>query len=117
MFLFYTLSLSNPAKYSQPNLTVIDGSLTCTSHGGYPKAQITWNPPGRLEVTENRAVEDPYTSLFNLSSSAKLNCSSGRVENVSCSVGNLTSDTILICEYCRMSLKLNPNSLDIINLL
>lgn len=98
-------------SYSKPSLVMSCNDenhsasclVTCSSHGGYPRTEIRWTISGtrntsspQWRVVNNSDMENPRTKLFNSSSTAHFNCSSGELE-ISCSVGDTTSATTPIC--------------------
>uniref|UniRef100_A0A4W6F674 Ig-like domain-containing protein n=2 Tax=Lates calcarifer TaxID=8187 RepID=A0A4W6F674_LATCA len=104
------IELSVTANYSKPTITTFcDGEnlsclVTCSSHGGYPRAKMIWNGPmsenttnHMLTIVNSSEVPNPVTMMFNSSSTANFNCSNGQLTGLSCSVGDVTSDVILVC--------------------
>uniref|UniRef100_A0A672FQW8 Immunoglobulin domain-containing protein n=1 Tax=Salarias fasciatus TaxID=181472 RepID=A0A672FQW8_SALFA len=92
------------APYSRPSISSrcdaenLSCMVECTSHGGYPSAELMWNATesngsqwrGSVNSTE---VRDPNTGLFSISSSAAFDCLGGK-QKVSCSVNDSTSDIL-----------------------
>uniref|UniRef100_A0A3B4BBE1 CD80-like immunoglobulin C2-set domain-containing protein n=1 Tax=Periophthalmus magnuspinnatus TaxID=409849 RepID=A0A3B4BBE1_9GOBI len=107
------------ANYSKPSIhhnctDKKDQCLVwCSSHGGYPKNKIIWNvttlegPPIAMMWRNDSFKEDNNTQLFNISSMASFNCSTGK-QNISCSVDGVSSVLsplffhihILTCSIC-----------------
>uniref|UniRef100_A0A3P8WQV0 Ig-like domain-containing protein n=1 Tax=Cynoglossus semilaevis TaxID=244447 RepID=A0A3P8WQV0_CYNSE len=81
------IQLNVSANYSEPTVTTncdeenLRCFVTCASHGGYPENQ------------------NSSTMLYSSSSTAVFNCSAGEWTNLSCSVGNVASKMVSICEY------------------
>ncbi|XP_072314033.1 uncharacterized protein [Eucyclogobius newberryi] len=103
------IELIMTANYSKPsvhpkNCTDQKGPclVLCSSHGGYPKNEIIWNETaleGRPSAMMWRNVtEDKNTLLFNVSSMASFDCSTGQQQNISCSVGGV-STVLSICQH------------------
>nr|XP_057936109.1 programmed cell death 1 ligand 1 isoform X2 [Doryrhamphus excisus] len=100
------IHLSVTARYSKPKITMsCDDNIclvTCASHGGYPLANLTWNDVDHnssqwwkvLNVSEER---DPDTWLYNTSSTSSFNCSDVKKRQISCCVGDVTSDVLSVC--------------------
>ncbi|KAJ0022176.1 hypothetical protein NQD34_009666 [Periophthalmus magnuspinnatus] len=96
------------ANYSKPSIhhnctDKKDQCLVwCSSHGGYPKNKIIWNvttlegPPIAMMWRNDSFKEDNNTQLFNISSMASFNCSTGK-QNISCSVDGVSS-VLSVCE-------------------
>ncbi|XP_047449230.1 uncharacterized protein LOC125013013 [Mugil cephalus] len=98
------------ARYSKPVVTGIcdDNNhsqscmVTCTSHGGYPRSQVTWYEPSgntssqMWKVLNNSEVPSPVSLVYNSSSTVLVNCSSGSL-TFTCSVGDVTSDRLSVC--------------------
>uniref|UniRef100_A0A3B4BBE6 CD80-like immunoglobulin C2-set domain-containing protein n=1 Tax=Periophthalmus magnuspinnatus TaxID=409849 RepID=A0A3B4BBE6_9GOBI len=99
---------STKANYSKPSIhhnctDKKDQCLVwCSSHGGYPKNKIIWNvttlegPPIAMMWRNDSFKEDNNTQLFNISSMASFNCSTGK-QNISCSVDGVSS-VLSVCE-------------------
>lgn len=94
------------ANYSKPQTTqeCRDGLscvVHCESHGGYPRARITWDVPDSHEwkCENNSEVQDPETLMVSTSSSAFFNCSSGEARSIRCCVGDNKSDHITVCKF------------------
>lgn len=79
--------------------------VRCKSHGGYPRAEVTWNVSGNEEwrVTAKNTETDKLTDLESTFSTVFINCSSGE-RSVSCSVRDSASDTFQVCECVTGSL-------------
>ncbi|XP_041849924.1 uncharacterized protein LOC121645500 [Melanotaenia boesemani] len=103
------LQLNVTAPYKKPIVTnsckeengVSGCHVTCTFHDGFPENRIQWdkepvNGSAKTHITEGSTEEDPITKLFNISSTAYINCSGGE-RMVSCSVGGVTLNTSLVC--------------------
>ncbi|KAK9520751.1 hypothetical protein VZT92_020620 [Zoarces viviparus] len=96
------LHLKVTANYSKPTLKVhcsdenhhFSCLVNCTSHGGYPVTELTWNISRSWKVVNNSKMTDPHTTTFNISSVAFVNCSDGYLTSLSCSVGDVISDVI-----------------------
>ncbi|KAM6932157.1 T-lymphocyte activation antigen CD86-like [Lycodopsis pacificus] len=100
------LHLKVTANYSKPTLTVhcsdenhhFSCLVNCTSHGGYPVTEVTWNISRSWKVVNNSKMTDPHTTTFNISSIAFVNCSDRNLTSLSCSVGDVMSDMFPVCE-------------------
>ncbi|XP_068565638.1 butyrophilin subfamily 1 member A1 isoform X1 [Cebidichthys violaceus] len=98
------LHLNVTANYSKPTLKVhcsdenhhFSCLVNCTSHGGYPATEVTWNIPGSMKVVNNSKMTDPDTTTFHISSIAFVNCSDGKL-SLSCSVGDVSSEMRPVC--------------------
>ncbi|KAI3354356.1 hypothetical protein L3Q82_018883 [Scortum barcoo] len=92
-------------KYSKPEVTQQCSEkscvVTCSAHGGYPDAKVTWSEAGHscqmCKVVNSSEMEDPDTQTYNSSSMAHFNCSNGELKSLSCSVGNVTSNLFSVC--------------------
>ncbi|XP_074497946.1 uncharacterized protein LOC141771498 isoform X2 [Sebastes fasciatus] len=103
-----TIHLAVTATYSKPALTKhcsdenrnFSCQVTCASHGGYPGTEMMWNVSGTQmwKVVNSSEMSNPNTMLVSSSSTTYINCSNGGVTSLSCFVGNITSDTIRVCE-------------------
>ncbi|XP_026194754.1 uncharacterized protein LOC113147748 isoform X2 [Anabas testudineus] len=106
------IRLSVTANYSKPTVITSceDGGLsclvTCASHGGYPQTKMKFdvnvnrNSSSRMwRVLNNSEVPDPANKMFNSSSTAQFNCSNGELKFLSCSVGEIISDTFSVCNH------------------
>ncbi|XP_031716360.1 uncharacterized protein LOC116390631 isoform X2 [Anarrhichthys ocellatus] len=99
------LHLKVTANYIKPTLKVhcsdenhhFSCLVNCTSHGGYPGTEVTWNISGSLKIVNNSKMIDPHTTTFNISSVAFVNCSDGNLTSLSCSVGDIISDLFPVC--------------------
>ncbi|XP_026994608.1 T-lymphocyte activation antigen CD80 isoform X3 [Tachysurus fulvidraco] len=102
--------LTVTANYSVPNITVqgcgiYPGAhncvITCSSSGGFPKSNVTWNVArGNMrsllrEEGELVLKQDKYLKVWNVSQFVGLNCS--RLLNISCSVGGVVSQAVSVC--------------------
>ena len=98
------------ASYSKPNVTQsckgVRCWVTCASYGGYPGTEVAWKIHGSantnsqlLKVENNTQVPSPSTMLVNSTSTVFFNCSNREMGNLSCSVGNVTSNWFSVCEY------------------
>ncbi|CAK6967292.1 T-lymphocyte activation antigen CD80-like [Scomber scombrus] len=107
------IHLSVTANYSKPTVTVscdknheYGGCLVrCASQGGYPRNKMmlnrpaTWNTSHQIwKVLNSSEHQDKDSMLFDSSSTACFNCSYGKQEMLSCSVGEVTSDMFSVCE-------------------
>ncbi|XP_053279003.1 uncharacterized protein LOC128440340 [Pleuronectes platessa] len=112
------IQLNVTASYSKPNVTQsCDDArclVTCAFYGGYPGKMVDWKLHGSRNtdnqlwnVENNTQVHSPSTMLVNSSSIVYFSCSHGEVRNLSCSVGNVTSDWFPVCER---KLEVKPNS-------
>ncbi|XP_017286477.1 uncharacterized protein LOC108244624 [Kryptolebias marmoratus] len=105
LHLMVTAPFGKPSitKTCKDNHNVQEGCyVTCASHNGYPSQKITWktahvNSPTWKQPNNSEVLSSPTNKMLNISSTAYINCSSGEV-NVSCSVGNITSDVISVCD-------------------
>ncbi|XP_060743763.1 uncharacterized protein LOC132857755 isoform X2 [Tachysurus vachellii] len=99
--------LTVTANYSIPNITVhgcgIDPGahncvITCSSSGGFPKSNVTWNVAGgnmRREEGELVLTQDKHLKVWNVTQYVALNCS--RMLNITCSVGGVVSQAVSVC--------------------
>ncbi|XP_008299821.1 cluster of Differentiation 80/86 isoform X2 [Stegastes partitus] len=108
------IRLNVTGNFTRPSVKVVcsNGSrfksctATCTSHGGFPFSNMTWNVNGTENTTSNMwkvvnrtKVQSSDTMLFTSTSSANFNCSSREVLAFSCSVRDVTSDEHLVCTH------------------
>ncbi|XP_037534393.1 CD276 antigen-like [Nematolebias whitei] len=104
------LHLSITATFSKPKITKrckdddvpVGCYVTCTSHSGYPSQKITWQTEHGhsqmwKELNNSEVLSNPTTKMINVSSTGYMNCSSGEMM-VTCSVGNISSVKISVCE-------------------
>ncbi|XP_035011262.1 uncharacterized protein LOC118106660 isoform X2 [Hippoglossus stenolepis] len=112
------IQLTVTASYSKPNVTQsCDGVrcfVTCAFYGGYPGRKVAWEVHGSRNtnsqlwnVENNTQVPSPSTMLVNSTSTVYFNCSHGEMGNLSCSVGNVTSNWFSVC---KPDVKPTPNS-------
>ncbi|XP_072247739.1 T-lymphocyte activation antigen CD86 [Leuresthes tenuis] len=100
----HEIYLTVTAPYSKPAVTksckeengVLGCHVTCSSHDGYPRQEIQWKTD-QIANVKHQTI-NPITELFNISSTVYFNCSSGE-QQLSCFVGNTTSDTFSVCKY------------------
>lgn len=105
------------ANYSKPTVTVSHEKtpgcrgylVRCDSYGGYPSSKVTWKTPETWNTSHmwkllnNSEHQDQVTQLFNVSSTACFNCSNVMQEEfLSCSVGDVMSDMVSVCEYSTL---------------
>ncbi|XP_020796165.2 uncharacterized protein LOC110174404 [Boleophthalmus pectinirostris] len=95
------IELTITANYSKPsiqlhNCTKEQCLVQCSSHGGYPNKTIEWGK-SIVSILGNDHFEDNKTQLFNLSSMASFNCSTGKQQNISCSVDGVSS-VLSVCK-------------------
>ncbi|XP_062242692.1 uncharacterized protein LOC133952315 isoform X2 [Platichthys flesus] len=118
------IQLNVTASYSKPNVTQsCDDArclVTCAFYGGYPGNMVEWKLHGSRNidnqlwnVENNTQVHSPSTMLVNSSSIVYFSCSHGAIRNLSCSVGNVTSEWFPVCDR-KPEVKPNPHSLIII---
>ncbi|XP_060929757.1 uncharacterized protein LOC133003942 [Limanda limanda] len=104
-----SIQLNVTASYSKPNVTqscdAAGCSVTCAFYGGYPGNNVTWKIHGSrnnhsqlLNVVNNTQVPSPSTMLVSSTSTVYFNCSHREIRNLSCSVGNVTSDWFPVCD-------------------
>ncbi|KAK7883286.1 hypothetical protein WMY93_029460 [Mugilogobius chulae] len=100
------IKLTMAANYSKPTLHLQNCTdkedqclVRCSSHGGYPQKEITWNGlEGRLiDTIKSSFTKDNNRALYNISSMALFNCSTRKLQNISCSVDDV-SEPLFICE-------------------
>nr|XP_019950451.1 PREDICTED: T-lymphocyte activation antigen CD80-like [Paralichthys olivaceus] len=110
------IQLTVTAPYSKPTATKscddVRCLVTCASYGGYPGIKVEWIIPGSRntnsppwKVENNTQVSHQSTMLVDSSSTVNFNCSNGELKNLSCSVGNVTSDLFSVCNP-----EVKPNS-------
>ncbi|XP_029374277.1 uncharacterized protein LOC115053590 [Echeneis naucrates] len=102
------IQLSVTANYTKPNVTKtcqagVGCVVTCASHGGFPKTEMTWNVPVSSNVSSQmwrviNSSQVPSPVLFISYSMAHFNCSRGKLTHLSCSVGEINSDMFSVCE-------------------
>ncbi|CAG6004638.1 unnamed protein product [Menidia menidia] len=106
----FEIYLKVTANYSKPSVericeeknNVMGCHVTCSSHDGYPRKEIQWkdhqtlNDSHQIVTIRESSDANATTKLFNISSTAYFNCSSGE-QKLSCSVGDITSDIFKVC--------------------
>ena len=104
VFLYFSWSVI-AANFTKPEVTEhqCDDShwlVSCSSHGGLPKAKMMWNVDESLLVNIVNSSEnpDPDTQTWNCSSTAFFNCSRGEITEISCTVGTVTSEIFSVCK-------------------
>ncbi|KAK7883287.1 hypothetical protein WMY93_029461 [Mugilogobius chulae] len=102
------IHLTVTANYSQPSIRLQNCTeqkdqclVLCSSRDGYPKGKIKWNIAGLNKTdtmlwSKDIISEDSSTSLYNISSMASFNCSTGKQQDISCSVDSV-SKLLSIC--------------------
>ncbi|XP_026154805.1 CD276 antigen-like isoform X1 [Mastacembelus armatus] len=101
------IELRITAKYSKPTITIScnGGSclVTCASHGGFPETEMMWTVPVKGNTSShiwkvvNSSKVRNQDKMFNSSSTAYFNCTNREQENLSCAVGEVSSDMFSVC--------------------